>query len=341
MIAVSGFPRCFSVRNRKERYPDGSFSIGRRSPGPFMVRRKKMFCQNCGKELPEGSKFCQSCGAPVEGTASAQGPAAPVSSGPDFSGFRHQYEHTFYIVAVVINIITALVMFITLVGIPYLISIVTTLIVAFFINYAQQMSYSVKVTEKNFPEIYRKSVEFAGKLGLEKVPEVYVTQKNGALNAFASWCFGRRYVQLNAELVDIAYMENKDFDTVWFVMAHEFAHIYYDHVSLKYNISIFFAKLFPVIGPALSRAREYSCDKLARHLTEDKNAADCIAMLTAGRHLYKYVDASDYLQNTSSDGYSSLEVFFRFMINLCADHPITPYRMDAATGPMEKQGRLF
>ena len=28
-----------------------------------------MFCEKCGKELPEGAKFCEGCGAPVGGTA--------------------------------------------------------------------------------------------------------------------------------------------------------------------------------------------------------------------------------------------------------------------------------
>lgn len=28
-----------------------------------------MFCQKCGNEIPEGTKFCTSCGAPVEDTA--------------------------------------------------------------------------------------------------------------------------------------------------------------------------------------------------------------------------------------------------------------------------------
>ena len=30
------------------------------------------FCSNCGAEIPEGSKFCQKCGAPVSGTEAGQ-----------------------------------------------------------------------------------------------------------------------------------------------------------------------------------------------------------------------------------------------------------------------------
>lgn len=38
-----------------------------------------LFCAKCGKELPEGVAFCPNCGAPVQGTATAAQPSAPVS----------------------------------------------------------------------------------------------------------------------------------------------------------------------------------------------------------------------------------------------------------------------
>ena len=33
-----------------------------------------MFCEKCGKELPEGAKFCEGCGAPVGGTQAKEAP---------------------------------------------------------------------------------------------------------------------------------------------------------------------------------------------------------------------------------------------------------------------------
>lgn len=38
-----------------------------------------MFCKNCGKELPDGVKFCNGCGAPV---APAPGEEPPIAGGP-------------------------------------------------------------------------------------------------------------------------------------------------------------------------------------------------------------------------------------------------------------------
>ena len=31
-----------------------------------------MYCENCGQKLPEGAKFCNSCGAPVVSEAAAE-----------------------------------------------------------------------------------------------------------------------------------------------------------------------------------------------------------------------------------------------------------------------------
>ena len=33
-----------------------------------------MFCEKCGKELPEGAKFCEGCGAPVGGAPAKETP---------------------------------------------------------------------------------------------------------------------------------------------------------------------------------------------------------------------------------------------------------------------------
>jgi uncharacterized membrane-anchored protein len=39
-----------------------------------------MFCPNCGKEIPDGSKFCPYCGAKLEGNVTSQ--SSPKESSP-------------------------------------------------------------------------------------------------------------------------------------------------------------------------------------------------------------------------------------------------------------------
>ena len=40
-----------------------------------------MFCENCGKELKPGARFCDDCGAPVPGPA-AEGAPGAAETGP-------------------------------------------------------------------------------------------------------------------------------------------------------------------------------------------------------------------------------------------------------------------
>ena len=218
--------------------------------------------------------------------------------------------------------------------------IIVLLLYAFYQQYAKVMAYSVKVTPKNFPEIYAKAAEYTEALGLRKQPDVYIEAENGVLNAFASYVLGRRYVKINAELVDIAYMENRDFDTLYFVMAHEFGHIYLHHVTLFYNLFTFVAKLIPLYGPLFSRAQEYSADRVAQALTDNKNAAECMALLSVGRHLYKHMDVYDYLES-AGERHNLLERLGRFIVNLNASHPITPFRVKAVMDPKRRSGRLI
>ena len=91
--------------------------------------------------------------------------------------------------------------FISLIGgIGCLAYFVITLLVGYYKLYAKEMGYSIRVSEKNFPELYAYVKEFTKNLGLKKEPEVYVTQ-TGSINAFACWVPGNYYIQINAEIL--------------------------------------------------------------------------------------------------------------------------------------------
>ena len=216
---------------------------------------------------------------------------------------------------------------------------------ALYKTYGDQLSYSIRVSETNFPEIYAKVQEYTRLLGLKKAPDVFIQQMNGEVNAFTAWIPGRTFIQLNAEIVDVAYMEHKDFDTVFFVMAHEFGHIYLHHVQLPYIFWSMLVNLIPVLGQTvfgnlLSRAREYSADRVGQALTGGKNERECMMLLGVGRHLYKYADVDEYLQNITRKP-AALARLARWCINLLASHPIMPLRVTALLDPEKKSGHLL
>lgn len=212
-------------------------------------------------------------------------------------------------------------------------------------TYGKSISYSIRVSEKNYPELYEKVKEFTRLLGLKKEPEVYVRQSNGSINAFASWVPGKNFVQINAEVLDLAYMENKDIDTVAFIMAHEFGHIYFHHINMFYQLWAEFIGFVPIVGtlifaPLFWRSQEYTADRVAQALTGGKNQEEGMMLLAAGRHLYKHTDINNFIEWANRD-HNFIERFMRFLINLGASHPVMPFRVAAILDKTKKSGRLI
>ena len=197
------------------------------------------------------------------------------------------------------------------------------LIAAVYFYYAQYRANAIRITEKNFPEIYEVVQEYAYRLGMKKVPNVYLAQENGVLNAFSTFILRRQYVVLLADLFEVAYLEHHDLESIKFIIGHEMSHIRLRHATFSYQISIMFANYIPILSTALSRAREYSCDRVAQHLVGVSGVEPMLALIV-GKHLYKKVDVEDYVKHCHE-----VRGFFVFIYNLMASHPIMPKRIRA------------
>lgn len=200
--------------------------------------------------------------------------------------------------------------------------------------YAHARANAVKITQRNFPEVYALIESYAKRLGMKKVPEAYIVQEGGVLNAFSAYLFGRQYIQFNAELFEVGYREHHDMEALAFIAAHELSHIYYGHATLHYNLWILFSQNIPIIGQAASRTREYSCDRLAQHLTQ-YDGIEAMLVLMVDRHLYKMVDKVDYLEQARD-----ARGFFLWVENLTSTHPIMPKRV-RALAMKQGSGELF
>ena len=99
-------------------------------------------------------------------------------------------------------------------------------------------------------------------------------------------------------------------------------------------MSILFANYIPILSSALSRAREYSCDRVAQHLVGVSGVEPMLA-LVVGKHLYKKVDVEDYVKHCHET-----RGFFVFILNLLSSHPIMPKRIQALLKG-SGSGRLF
>ena len=215
-------------------------------------------------------------------------------------------------------------------------AIVALFILPFMLNlyYQQYRTMSIRITPKNFPEIYDRVELYAKRLGMKKVPEVYIIQQNGILNAFSSFIVRKQYIEIYADIFEIAYREHKDLDAISFILAHEMAHIKYKHATFAYQMKIMYASIIPILGSTASRAREYSCDRLAQKVT-GVDGMDAMFSLMAGKHLYKMVDKEDYLEYAQG-----VKGFFVWCANLVADHPVMTKRIQALA-MREGSGKLY
>jgi Zn-dependent protease with chaperone function/type II secretory pathway pseudopilin PulG len=167
--------------------------------------------------------------------------------------------------------------FVTLVG-PFI-----ALVLAFFgwlangLFIARLKADCILVTEQQMPELHGTFRAVCEKLGLSKLPELYIVQSQGMLNAFAIRHSGREFVALYSDIVE-AYGQNSD--EIRFIMGHEVGHIQRKHILKMLFLGP--ALILPLVGAAYSRACEATCDRFGVFAVNDPNGAVTAMMILSG-----------------------------------------------------------
>ena len=149
--------------------------------------------------------------------------------------------------------------------------------------YAGMRASGVQMSPAQFPEGYRMVVEAAAAFGMRRVPDAYVILGNGTVNAFAAGHGLRRYVAVHSDLFEVGGAA-RDPEALRFVIGHEVGHLAAGHVSFTRLICTRLAGQVPLIGPALSRAQEYTADNHGFALAP-RGAAGVIGLLSGGKYL--------------------------------------------------------
>jgi Zn-dependent protease with chaperone function len=222
-----------------------------------------------------------------------------------------------YIVSVV-SIILYITAFASIVGILYLILflLATKLLTGIYIGRLRQNA--IKVSEMQFAEIYQIIKNYSSKLHLKKIPEVYILQSNGVLNAFATRFLSRNFVVLFSDILDLAYANGKE--AVKFIIAHELA-----HVKRKHMVKMVLTgpgMLFPFLGSAYSRACESTCDNIASYLAHE-NPTEGLLVLLAGKRLYNKIDLGEFLKKSKEE-----RGFWSFLAEITSSHPSLSSRLE-------------
>jgi Zn-dependent protease with chaperone function len=165
----------------------------------------------------------------------------------------------------------------------------------FFVSHVAFVTYvrgsAVRLSERQFPELYGRVVELSRRAGLEAVPDAYLMQAGGSLNAFATKLFRSKMIVLFTELLDACGDDETARDMV---IGHEIGHLRSRH--LDFHWLLLPGYLVPFLGSAYSRARELTCDRWGRALCGDASgAARGLAVLAAGGRLAPKVDLAAYI----------------------------------------------
>lgn len=172
-------------------------------------------------------------------------------------------------------------------------------------------SFSVKITERQLPEIYQMTEKITKGLNIKRMPNVYLLQEGGLLNAFAKKYFNANYIVIYSDLLEAYYEGDKD--AVEFVIAHEMGHIKRNHFWKDLLLAP--SLLIPFLPMAYYRACELTCDNIGKYFNAE-GAVNGLLVLASGKILYRYLDVSEYLKQEYEDA-----SFWRWLVEKTLTHP--------------------
>lgn len=202
---------------------------------------------------------------------------------------------------------------------------------------AQLRANSAKVGPTQFADLWEMYAGLAARMEVSPLPDLYVTNGNGVVNAYALSCSSRwKYVSINAEL---AHHISTDPRIVEFVLAHELAHHKLGHVGLLRIVIGILMNLLFLPGKALIRAQEYSADRLAAAYCPQ--AVHGIASLSVGPWLAEQLNPDALLAQAGEEDRS---LMIR-LVNIASDHAVMTKRYKALRDVLDhgfdRHGQMF
>jgi Zn-dependent protease with chaperone function len=192
---------------------------------------------------------------------------------------------------------------------------------------ARLRSESVRITPEQHPELHGTFTEVSRKLGLTEIPELYILQAGGFLNAFATRFTGRNFVVIYSSMAEILGTSGP---LMKFLMGHEVGHIHRKHLIKK--LALLPGTIVPLLNQAYHRACESTCDRYGAYASEDLNASmQALTVLASGR-LAAQVDTGHFaVQHFNARG------FFVSWHELASTYPTLSQRVAQILGFQDSQ----
>ena len=157
---------------------------------------------------------------------------------------------------------------------------------------------SIRLSEKQFPEIYAILQDHCRRLGMTQVPELFLTSSSIApfSQTFSSW--RENYIVLHQIIFDIDVQ--KTTDVLAFILGHELGAIRLKQTNVINEMLLTYVSAVKWLRNPLSRARTYSRDRYGATLAPTGFRG--LLINAAGRRLMDQVDVQEYLDQSRHYG---------------------------------------
>ncbi len=294
-----------------------------------MTKDVNCTCPGCGQhlsipgEMAEQMIQCPTCQkhfpiAPVESAQSTR-PCQPVRkpTGLTPANLTLSKETIYLTLIVIISVVLWLLAIVTIFPVLVALFIAVAIWFANGLLVARLKAEAVKVSSSQLPSLANTLHDVCRLLSVAPVPDLYVVQSGGMLNAFTSKHAGRNFVVVYSELLE-TYGPNSP--EIRFLLGHEIGHIHRRHI-LK-QILLAPGLLMPLLGSAYSRACEASCDRHGAFAAGDVDGSVHAMMVLAGGKQAKLMDPDSFAQQ-----YRELRGFFVSWHELISGYPTLSQRV--------------
>ncbi|HVR45438.1 MAG TPA: M48 family metallopeptidase [Candidatus Binatia bacterium] len=167
---------------------------------------------------------------------------------------------------------------------------------------------SVRLSDRQFPEVYAVLREHCRRLRMEKVPELFLTSGSIApySRTFSSW--RENYIVLHQVIFDISDL--KTMDVISFILAHELGAIRLNQTAVWNEMLLTYITAIKWLRNPLERVRTFSRDRYGATLSPTGFRGLLISAV--GRRLMDRVNVEEYFAQMRAYGgfWSGLNIFF-------------------------------
>ena len=252
----------------------------------------------------------------------------------DLKKIKHEKENAYELIgkimcgfmAVYILVLLLILTFAATIGVLILFLVLVAAVgIVFFLKWffhnlfrANLYNNSLKLSEKQFPETFKEVENGCKLLGIKDIPEVFLVNGNGVVNAFAYNFLSKKYVILYSELVD-TMLERGKHDELKMVISHELAHHALGHTKFWKNYILEFGlRMIPGLSFAYSRAMELSADRVGMIITGNSESAKrgIVSTVIGSKALASHIDIKELKEQEYC-----VDALFGFLSKFFSTHP--------------------